>query len=184
VLPEAALLPVARFRKVAVSTRVYLHPDSIAARTMAVVEGRYLSFDPVADGMAQITAYLPADRAQALFNRITAIAKSLQGEGDTRTLPQLRADLTCDLLLDGHVDDPDQTNADQTSAGQADSDQKGATGNRKGPKWGIRPTVIVTVPLTTLIGTGEEPGNLDGYGPIDPATARRLAALAPTLRGC
>jgi hypothetical protein len=241
VLPEAALLTVAKFRKVAVNSREYLHPDSIAARTKAAVEERYVSFDPAADGMAQITAYLPADRAQALFNRITAIAKSLQGDGDPRTLPQLRADLTCDLLLDGHVDDPDQTSADQTSSDQlstdeADRDQlstdqlrsdqfgtdqadtdkaagdqantdqlstasgsgvstrgvsgtgtaatgkKGGTGKRKGPNWGIRPTVIVTVPLTTLIGTGEEPGNLDGYGPIDPATARRLVALAPTFR--
>ncbi|WP_341360863.1 DUF222 domain-containing protein [Georgenia sp. M64] len=34
--------------------------------------------------------------------------------------------------------------------------------------------VHVTVPLTTLLGGGE-PGTLEGYGPIDPATARALA---------
>ncbi|MDD9205179.1 DUF222 domain-containing protein, partial [Georgenia sp. 10Sc9-8] len=34
--------------------------------------------------------------------------------------------------------------------------------------------VHVTVPLSTLLG-GDEPGDLDGYGPIDAATARALA---------
>jgi len=36
--------------------------------------------------------------------------------------------------------------------------------------------VNVTVPLTTLLGLTEEPGELAGYGPIDAGTARRLAA--------
>jgi hypothetical protein len=43
----------------------------------------------------------------------------------------------------------------------------------------IVPTVLVTVPVLTLLGQSDEPGNLDGYGPIDPQTARDLAAQAP-----
>ncbi|MFU8945786.1 DUF222 domain-containing protein [Mycetocola zhadangensis] len=43
----------------------------------------------------------------------------------------------------------------------------------------IVPTVMVTVPVLTLLGQDDEPGNLDGYGPIDPATARDLASQAP-----
>ncbi|MCP2031990.1 hypothetical protein L1277_002089 [Okibacterium sp. HSC-33S16] len=43
----------------------------------------------------------------------------------------------------------------------------------------IVPTVMVTVPVLTLLGQSVEPGNLDGYGPIDPQTARDLAAQAP-----
>jgi hypothetical protein len=43
----------------------------------------------------------------------------------------------------------------------------------------IRPTVMVTVPVLTLLGLSDEPGNLDGYGPIDPQTARDLTANAP-----
>src|SRR5699024_2787342 len=39
-----------------------------------------------------------------------------------------------------------------------------------------RAHVNVTVPLTTLLGLTEEPGELAGYGPIDAGTARRLAA--------
>lgn len=46
---------------------------------------------------------------------------------------------------------------------------------------GIRPTVAVTVPVMTLLGTSEEPGHLEGYGPIDASTARDLAARAPSF---
>ena len=43
------------------------------------------------------------------------------------------------------------------------------------------PRVHVTVPAMTLLGRSEEPGDLDGYGPIDADTARQLAASAPSF---
>jgi hypothetical protein len=45
----------------------------------------------------------------------------------------------------------------------------------------IRPTVHVTVPVLTLLGRSDAPATLDGYGPIDADTARRLAARAPSF---
>ncbi|WP_143073117.1 HNH endonuclease signature motif containing protein [Flavimobilis marinus] len=39
-----------------------------------------------------------------------------------------------------------------------------------------RSQINVTVSLTTLLGLADEPAELAGYGPIDPATARRLAS--------
>lgn len=42
-------------------------------------------------------------------------------------------------------------------------------------------SVAVTVPVLTLLGTSDEPATLDGYGPIDAETARRLAAHAPSF---
>jgi hypothetical protein len=39
----------------------------------------------------------------------------------------------------------------------------------------------VTVPVLTLLGRSDEPGTLEGYGPIDPETARRIAARAPSF---
>jgi len=39
-------------------------------------------------------------------------------------------------------------------------------------------TVVVTVPALTLLGHGTEPATLEGYGPIDLDTARRLAGTA------
>src|SRR5690554_3595931 len=45
----------------------------------------------------------------------------------------------------------------------------------------IRPTVMVTVPVLTLLGHSDEPANLDGYGPIDTESARDLVRHAPSF---
>jgi hypothetical protein len=42
--------------------------------------------------------------------------------------------------------------------------------------------VYLTVPVLTLLGHTDQPAELDGYGPIDPDTALRLAAHAPSFR--
>ena len=49
--------------------------------------------------------------------------------------------------------------------------------NRKG----VVPKVVVTVPVLTLLGRTDEPARLEGYGPIDAETARRLAAGATSF---
>ena len=71
---------------------------------------------------------------------------------ETRTKAQLRAD----------------------AAGDALAGVLGAAGST-----GV--TVMVTVPVMTLLGVGEEPGILAGHGPIAPDVARRLAAHAPSF---
>ncbi|MFZ4895826.1 DUF222 domain-containing protein [Plantibacter sp. Mn2098] len=45
----------------------------------------------------------------------------------------------------------------------------------------IVPTVHITVPVLTLLGHGDQPGSLEGYGPIDPETAARLTANAKSF---
>ncbi|RMI09063.1 HNH endonuclease [Cellulomonas triticagri] len=50
------------------------------------------------------------------------------------------------------------------------SGARGCGGRRRAPV-----QVLVTVPLSTLIGEDDEPADLDGYGPVDAATARALA---------
>ncbi|MET0862270.1 MAG: DUF222 domain-containing protein, partial [Microbacterium sp.] len=42
----------------------------------------------------------------------------------------------------------------------------------------IKPTVVVTVPVLSLLGRTDEPATLDGYGPIDIETARQLVGQA------
>ena len=53
---------------------------------------------------------------------------------------------------------------------------------RRGIGRGVRATVHVTVPVLTLLGSSEAPAELEGYGPIDPETARQLAASAPSFQ--
>ena len=79
---------------------------------------------------------------------------------DERTPDQLRADVARDLLLHGV---PPIGEAFHVAA---------AT---------VRPTVHVTVPVLTLLGVDDAPADLEGYGPIDPETARGLAAQAPSF---
>lgn len=45
----------------------------------------------------------------------------------------------------------------------------------------IKPTVVVTVPVLSLLGRTDEPATLDGYGPIDIETARQLVGQATSF---
>ena len=152
-LPYAERLTVAKFDRKARTLREQLAPESIAARAASAVEDRSIEFSPDRDGMAWLSAHLPAHQALAIYNRVTDVARSLQGPAEDRTLTQLRADVFSDLLVEGET----------------------------GTLRGIRASVLVTVPVLTLLGSSEEPANLEGYGPIDAETARWLAARAPSF---
>ncbi|WP_054686025.1 HNH endonuclease signature motif containing protein [Microbacterium sp. No. 7] len=98
----------------------------------------------------------PAESPDA-FEGVSAIAvDAVAGAArDSRTLDQIRADVLTDLLLTGTPD---------TCLGDGLGE--------------IRGHVSVTVPVLTVTGNSTEPCTLAGYGPIDPATAARLAGAA------
>lgn len=148
-LPYATRLTVAKFRQKARKLREKAHPETIEARRKKAATDRAVTFTPAPDGMAWLSLYLEAPKALAIYNRVTETAIGLQTKEEQRTLTQLRADVTFDLLTGG-----------------ASS---------------IRPTVMVTVPVLTLLGLDEEPASLDGYGPIDAETARELVRHAPSF---
>ncbi len=133
-------------------------PEAAAERGRRAHERRDVTFDPAHDGMAYLTAQLSAVDAVAIRERLEEAARSARRDGDLRTIGQLRADVFRDALL--------------LSCTSAPGDD---------PLAGIVPSVVVTVPAATIVG-GNAPGTLEGYGPIDAATARRLASGAPTLQ--
>lgn len=174
-------------------------PVALAERHREARQQRGVFVRPLEDGMAELCLVASAPLVQGAHDRLTQMAKSVKRaaargadgadaarEGlasagaaavdssrseasdpsaaapDARTLDQLRADIAVDLLLSGapqaHVVH------DATGANALD---------------GIRGTVQVTIPVRTVIGLGEDAAFLAGYGPIDPDTARRLAASAP-----
>jgi hypothetical protein len=110
--------------------------------------------------------------------RLTLIArKRCQDPTDDRTLEQMRADTMRDLIL-GRLTvsalDSD-LEADQTSDGRDPAEtfaehEVGAF---------ARPVINVTVPLSTLLGSSDEPGFLSGDTAI-PADVARLIASDPT----
>jgi hypothetical protein len=86
----------------------------------------------------------------AAQNLIEDYARGIAGDPDEpRTVPRCRADVAVEFLLNGEL------------------------GDRK-----IVPTAHIVVPALSLAGISEELAILDGYGPIDLATARKLLAGA------
>ncbi|MEC5169451.1 hypothetical protein RCH11_001924 [Glaciihabitans sp. GrIS 2.15] len=148
--PAARLAP-ARLRVFARTLREKIVADTAAERHESERSHRRVVFEPAIDGMAWISAYLPAEVATAAMTLLDAEALRLSAApGETRTMPQLRADVLGDMLTGSSV---------------------GSVAVRVG----------VLVPMLTLLGRSEMPASLEGYGPIDAETARRLAGDATSI---
>ena len=149
----AQTLSPGKFRLRARVVRERVHPESLEVRHQRAAEDRTAWFQADHDSMATLTVYGPADRVLAAHDRADAQARHLRAQpGEERTLAQLRADVLLDLMTTGTIDE--------------------AETRRR------RPSVAITVPVMTLLGLDDEPATLDGYGPIDMETARRLAGEA------
>ena len=157
---EAAVLPdvlaagcvsVPQLRRRVRRAALALDPSTAEQRHQLALTDRRVDYHPGEDGMASLTAFLPAPEAQLLFTRLTAAAGLLPAE-DPRSLDQQRADLFVDGLLSGLPEDALPT------------------------VQGRRPATQITVSADTLLGLDDQPGHLTGYGPITAQQARRLAA--------
>ncbi|MCR2815046.1 HNH endonuclease signature motif containing protein [Microbacterium jiangjiandongii] len=175
-----------------------LDPVPLEERHTEAAAGRRVWVRDLDDGMAELAAVLPAPLAYAIKERLTAHAREIAAAArgartgasdagteadasarpetgaaaaapdaadadplatDRRTTDQVRADVLTDLLLTGHASAPVSSGSIPATAA-------------------ISAHVQITIPAATLTGEGIEPAELVGYGPIDPATARRLAATA------
>nr|WP_251043470.1 HNH endonuclease signature motif containing protein [Arthrobacter sp. ISL-48] len=145
--PAGELIP-SRFRYRARTWRERHHPVSIEKRHAKGLQDRRLEYTPDRDGMAWLSAYLPAGQAAGIWDRATTAARAMQGPDEPRTLTQLRADNAANWLLGG------------------------VTEGTPSPK----AQVLLTVPVFSLLGLTDEPATLDGYGPIPASMARELIA--------
>ncbi|MHA7275672.1 HNH endonuclease [Arthrobacter sp. Hz1] len=190
VLARGAHLTPPRLRATCHRVRERLHPESSTTRKAAAALDRHVEVTPAHDGMAWLSAYLPAEQACVIEHRLTFTARALQNPSESRTLTQLKADVFSDLLThhcppteSTHHDDADADGAGGAADGRAGTGDTGGAGGGGGlvdlaSVKGVQPVVFVTVPVLTLLG-GDGPADLEGYGPIDPDTARQLAAHAP-----
>jgi hypothetical protein len=106
---------------------------------------------------------LPPAEALAADEQITARAKELRAAGLEGDMDQLRARAYLDLLL-GKDSRPRQDGAEPAARPPAPA--------------GFAARVGLTVPLATLAGLADRPGELGSLGPVDPWLARDLAAAA------
>ncbi|VXB55185.1 HNH endonuclease signature motif containing protein [Arthrobacter sp. 8AJ] len=166
-------LPAHRFKAKARTWRERHQAGSIEKRHAKGVAERRVEFRPDQDGMAWLSAYLPADQALAGWNRLTAAARGRQGPDEPRSMPQLRADTFANAILTNSTPNVGDTGGGVSSSGSF-TEVEGAV--RDGVQSPIRAQVLVTVPVFSLMGVTDEPAVLDGYGPIPPSMARALVA--------
>lgn len=109
--------------------------------------GKVVSYqNPDLTGSIGILSAHPHDVAEAR-SHIHELARSLKTGDDVRTLAQVENDVAIDLLKGRQF-------------------QAGGGGGRTN----------ITVPLTTLLELSDQPGELDGYGPVIAEIARKVTA--------
>jgi hypothetical protein len=188
---RALRLSPARFATSARVLRERVHAESVETRHQRARADRGVWMTAEIDGMATLTAFLPADRAAAAMTHLDRTARHLAtAEGEDRTLAQLRADAFADLLTGARQTSDATANASSSTVDAGSDGARVATtgvatagaataGAVPHPATApARPSVIVTIPALTLLGADDIPATLDGYGPIDLDTARRLAGGA------
>lgn len=184
---EAAALEKARsmtppaFRRALRRLVERFHPIPLSVRHDAARAERRLYIEQLDDGTAWVNLLCEAERALAIDAHVRALTANTAA-GDERTKGQRAADCAVALLLGGAAP------ADQSSGNAAAATMGGDTTTAappflaRGSLGAVRPTVHVTVPVLSLLGSGDEPAILDGYGPISIETARELSAHAPSFR--
>lgn len=252
----APTLVPTKFTVAARALRERVHAESLEVRHRRAARDRGVWMTPEIDGMASLSALLPADRARSIMSRLDRAARHLHAApGEERTLAQLRADVLADLVTSPpsesrdaaeppsesrdaveppaesraaaeppvqiptstdiaadatsspppHARSPQKTPAPTTAEPGVTSappphvplprsDSASPTGanprtpsasaplptntRRRRPVSPTGPTVVISIPALTLLGAGDEAATLEGYGPIDLDTARRLAGEA------
>jgi hypothetical protein len=149
VLKHAHRQSTVQMRRAAKRAALQLDPASAEDKHQRSVADRHIRLAPADHGASWLMALLPAAQAQLLYDRVDAVAR-LAPAGDSRTMDQLRADALVSAVLHGVAGDLPTLH-------------------------GHQPAINVTVALSTLVGQDDEPGWLDGYGPIPAGYARQLA---------
>ncbi len=163
-------------------------PEALRRRQQAATRQRGVSLYDLPDGMAMLSACLPAAEAAGVYAVLDHHARST-GSADTPTTDDGRQR---DTGGDHPGDDPDDPDDDRTlDARRADAlvdlvcgrlghPAAGSTAarSRRGPLWrrNVEVAIRVTVPFSTLFGHDDAPAELAGYGPLSADQARALAA--------
>lgn len=120
-----------------------LDPYAVTSRARRAESDRRVSLRPAPDTMTYLTALLPVMQGVAAWKAVTQAADTHRAEGDPRSLGQVMADTLVERLT-----------------GQATAA-------------GVPVEVNVVISEDSLFGDSDEPGEVEGYGPVP----------APLLRG-
>jgi hypothetical protein len=161
VLDRAAGLPPTTLKRLVRRTGKRLvgttDPEQVLASFVAAQRTRRVGFSTdVEDNLVLMWAYLPPLQALAIAQHLAKAAGGRE-QFDGRSVDERKADYLTSCILGS---DPDQ------------------------PRLPLTPKVQlnVLVPLSTLLGKDDHPGELAGFGDLPPAIARSLAADASWQR--
>ncbi|HWC34876.1 MAG TPA: DUF222 domain-containing protein [Mycobacteriales bacterium] len=128
---------------------ITIDPEGAAQREAEAKTRSDVEFFPGEDGMAGLNSFGPAPLVREMADVIDDRAATMKREGDNRSIGLRRFQALYDAVVG-------------SSAGSKPSPARAHT--------------LLTVPLTTVLGLDDQPGELAGYGPVTAATARRIAA--------
>ena len=190
---------VAKFRTKARRLRECRHPETIPERHRDAFGRRRVSLEALPDGMSCISAFLAAEKGQAIFTSLSGAARGAKKTGDGRSMDQLRADIFASVFLDGPADAsgvPDRTgtamepgatsvpgagapdtqhsNRPDAGASPARSRPRSGRSSRRNRRQKLKTEIMVLIQADTLTGFNEAPAELNGYGPLSPETGRRM----------
>ncbi len=174
-LARAPTQTAAQTRRAARRRAATADPAALAARAAAAAatRDRGVFLRPEPDGMATLTAVLPALEAMAAWRVLDTAARRHPVTGaDECDSPGRRriGDARADALLAAIL------GPDPTHATPGDPDRLAA------PPAPPAVELAVVIDLPTLLGLDQTPAQLPGYGPLPAPVARALATHAPGRR--
>jgi hypothetical protein len=190
VLDRAGRLTPGGLRAAIAAAVIEVAPEKAKERREAAAKGaRVERWAEDSGNAALMGCELPPDEVLAADQWITSWAKELRRAGLEGDMDVLRARAFLDLLL-GKDSRPRQD-----AGGGGDGDGPGPEGPDTPPlsagpahgAAGFAGRVTLTVPLATVTGLADRPGELGGIGPVDPWLARdhaRAAARNPKTTWC
>ena len=177
--------------------REQLHPESLAARKEAAQRERGVWFRAEPDGMCTLSAFLTAEVGMAIYSGLDRDARLASARAaELREIPGDSAAAEPGTATEPGPAPEASTPADAPTLSEfrAEALAYRFLGGPDGVESGVfRPEIVVTIPVERVMGGSPGSGGgalpaepefgtaeLQGYGPLDAATAGRLAALAPS----
>lgn len=130
-----------------------LDPYAVTRRASKAAADRYVSLRPAPDAMTSLYALLPAQQGVAAYAALTRAADTARAEGDERGRGQVMADTLVERL----------------------------TGQATAAAVPVEVSLVMTD--TALLDGGNEPGELEGVGPLPAPLARNWLRDATTQPG-
>ena len=196
VLGRAGRLTLGGLRSAIARAVMEVAPDKARKRREAAArDARVQRWAEDSGNAALMGRELPPAEVLAADQKITAWAHELRKAGLDGSIDELRARAYLDILLDkdsrpaqpadaggNGPEDPGGSGPGGSGPGPADPDGP-ATRGSGGSGAGVIPAgfagrITLTIPLATLLGLADRPGELAGLGPADPWLARDLARAA------